>query len=75
MIKKRICVYPQDVSVFTGRGDRYSRNIIQKIKAINGKEKHQPVTFTEFADYMNMEPEVIFKIINNISIIDLDTTG
>lgn len=63
---KRICVYPQDLQVITGKGERYCRKVIQAVKVRNGKEKHQPVTFEEVGNYLKLPGERIFRIINNI---------
>jgi len=52
---KRICIYPKDVQVVTGKSERYGRTIINKIKEHHHKEKHQLVTIDEFCDYMGFE--------------------
>ncbi|MCG2612365.1 hypothetical protein LZZ90_12690 [Flavobacterium sp. SM15] len=56
---KRICIYPKDIQLITGKSERQSRNILAKIKAHNNKEKHQLVTIHEFCLYMGLDPEVI----------------
>jgi hypothetical protein len=75
MITKRICVYPSDIVVITGKGERYSRKIIQNLKKVLGKEKHQAITFKEAAKYLGVEEDLIFKIINDIPILDTRKTG
>ncbi len=72
---KRVCVYSQDIVAFTGKGERYARKIIQKIREHLGKEKHQSISYKEVADYLGLEPDMVFKVINNISVTDLDKTG
>lgn len=52
---KRICIYPKDVQVVTGKSERYGRTIINKIKEHLNKEKHQLVTIDEFCDFMGFE--------------------
>ena len=45
---KRICIYPKDVQVVTGKSERYGRTIIKMIKERLNKEAHQLVTVDEF---------------------------
>lgn len=52
---KRICIYPKDVQIVTGKSERYGRTIINKIKEHLNKEKHQLVTIDEFCDFMGFE--------------------
>ena len=52
---KRICIYPKDVQVVTGKSERYGRTIIKMIKERLNKEAHQLVTVDEFCDYMGLE--------------------
>ncbi|WP_366139171.1 hypothetical protein [uncultured Lutibacter sp.] len=52
---KRICIYPKDVQVVTGKSERYGRTIINKIKEDLNKEKHQLVTIDEFCAFMGFE--------------------
>ena len=59
MIKKRICIYPQDVQLITGKSERYGRKIIKTIKDKLHKQKHQLVTIEEFCDYMGLEKEEV----------------
>tara|TARA_R100000406_G_C3107714_1_gene123524 strand:+ start:329 stop:556 length:228 start_codon:yes stop_codon:yes gene_type:complete len=75
MKPKRICIYPKDIEVITGKGERYSRKVVQKIRIALAKEKHQPISYKEAADYLGLEPDMVFKVINNISIMDLENTG
>jgi len=75
MSENRICVYPADLTIITGNSERYCRKLIRTIKSSKGKNKHQKVTYREVAEYLGLEPDMVFKSINNIPIIDLDTTG
>jgi hypothetical protein len=51
----RICIYPKDVQVVTGKSERYGRTIIKTIKERLNKETHQLVTIDEFCDFMGFE--------------------
>ncbi len=52
---KRICIYPKDIQIVTGKSERYGRNIIKMIKENLQKEKHQLVTIDEFCVFMGLE--------------------
>ena len=56
-IMNRLCIYPKDIQVITGRSDRYGRNLIKKIKDHFKKQQHQVVTVDEFCQYMGLQPE------------------
>lgn len=51
----RICIYPKDIQLVTGKSERYGRNIIKTIKEHLNKDKHQLVTVDEFCGFMGME--------------------
>lgn len=60
---ERICIYPKDIMIITGRSERYGRNLIQKIKESTGKQKHQLVTIDEFCAYLGLDKaQVISQI-------------
>ena len=54
---ERICIYPKDIQVVTGRTERYGRKVISKIKTVLKKEPHQVVTIQEFCLYMGLQYE------------------
>jgi hypothetical protein len=60
---KRICIYPKDVQVITGKSERYGRDIIKKIKEDLNKQKHQLVTVDEFCEFMGIEIEKVEELI------------
>ena len=57
----RMCIYPKDIMVITGRSDRYGRKLIKKIKEYFSKEQHQVVTIEEFFQYMGLQTEAVAK--------------
>ena len=61
---ERVCIYPKDVQIVTGKSERWGREIIKKIKAKINKEEHQFVTIDEFCQYMGLQFEVVFKQLN-----------
>ena len=36
----RLCIYPKDIQIITGRSERYGRNLIKKIKEHFNKQQH-----------------------------------
>jgi len=59
----RLCIYPKDIQIITGKSERYSRDLIQKIKKHLHKEEHQLVTFQEFCEYMGIPLEQVQAVI------------
>jgi hypothetical protein len=58
---KRICIYPKDVQVLTGKSERSARKIIAKIRLIHSKGKHQLVSLKEFCDFIGLEEMEVAK--------------
>jgi hypothetical protein len=57
----RLCIYPKDIQIITGRSDRYGRNLIKKIKDHFNKQQHQVVTIEEFCQYMGLQHDVVSR--------------
>ena len=57
----RLCIYPKDIMIITGRSDRYGRNLIKKIKDHLNKLQHQVVTVDEFCQYMGLQSDIVIK--------------
>ena len=53
----RLCVYPKDVQRITGKSERYSRMLLQKIKEKFEKEEHQFVSIEDFCNYTVLKQE------------------
>ncbi|WP_084519502.1 hypothetical protein [Christiangramia echinicola] len=61
---KRICIYPADVCLLTGRSETYSRRLLRKIKTDLRKQPGQFISLQEFCNYTGLstsEIEEIFK--------------
>ena len=56
---KRVVIYPKDIMIITGKSERYSRYLIQRIKKHLKKEDHQVVSVSEFCEYMGLNEEEI----------------
>ena len=61
----RLCIYPKDVVKITGRTERFSRSLIQRIKQNLNKKPHQFVSIEEFCHYTGLEVEKVQKIIKD----------
>ena len=59
----RICIYPKDVQLITGKSERWGREKKKKIKEKFNKEDHQLVTIDELCSYLGIEPDVIRKLL------------
>ena len=55
----RICIYPKDIQLITGRSERYGRKLLNDIRAYFDKEPHQFITIEEFAEYSGIKEESI----------------
>jgi len=57
--EKRICIYPKDIQVLTGKSERYARKIVADIRRNYKKNKHQLLSVKEFCDYMGLNEEEV----------------
>ena len=62
---ERICIYPKDVQVVTGKSERWGREIIKKIKTQFSKQDHQLVTIDEFCQYMGLNSNDVKHLLRN----------
>lgn len=58
---ERLCIYPKDIQIVTGRSERYGRNLIRKIKDVLSKEDHQLVSIEEFCSYTGLQLDAVRK--------------
>ncbi len=52
---QRICIYPKDIMLITGKSERYGRKLLEKIRLKHQKEEHQFVTIKEFCSYTGLD--------------------
>ena len=60
-LMERICIYPKDIQVVTGKSERWGRNLIKKIKEEFQKQNHQLVTVEEFCQYTGLQLDDVRK--------------
>ena len=68
--KQRILVYPDDVVELTGKSYKYCRTLLSDLKQELGKDPKHHITCCELGEYLNLDPQVIFKSINNLPLLD-----
>lgn len=59
----RICIYPKDVQLITGKSERHARAVIKQLKAKHGKTKEQATTLKEVCDHYGVSEEEVRKIL------------
>ncbi len=60
---KRVVIYPKDIMIITGKSERYSRYLIQRIKQHLKKKDHQVVSINEFCEYMGLDEGTVESVI------------
>jgi hypothetical protein len=62
---KRLCIYPKDIMIITGKSERYARKLLQNAKLQLGKKPNQFVTIKEFSELSGLDEEEINRIIQD----------
>ena len=60
---KRICIYPKDIQLITGKSYRQSVRILDKIKSFYKKDKRSYLTLSEFCLYCGFDLEEVERMI------------
>ena len=55
----RIVIYPKDVQRLTGKSEKTSRELFNKIRNCKAKGKHQFVSIADFAEFTGIAIELI----------------
>lgn len=56
---ERVCIYPKDVQIVTGKSERWGRDVIKKIKTHLAKQPHQLVSIDEFCVYTGLSASTV----------------
>ncbi len=64
-LNNRICIYPKDVMLITGKSERYGRKLLEKIKTKYLKEDHQFVTIDEFCSFTGLKIEQVQQFLTS----------
>ncbi|QNS41714.1 hypothetical protein H0S70_01590 [Chryseobacterium manosquense] len=62
---QRLCIYPKDIVRITGKSERFSRDLIQRIRLKLGKEEHHFITIEEFCNYVGLQEEKVKELIRD----------
>lgn len=62
---QRLCIYPKDIVRITGKSERFSRDLIQRIRLHYGKLEYQFITIEEFCKYAGFEIEKVKELIRD----------
>lgn len=60
---ERLCIYPKDVQLVTGKSERWGRDVIKKIKTELSKQEHQLVSIDEFCLYTGLSAQSVKEIL------------
>ena len=60
---KRLCIYPKDVALITGKSYRYSARLLQKIRTDLKKDKNEFISVEEFCLYTSLKLENVEALI------------
>jgi hypothetical protein len=58
---KRLTIYPKDIQIITGRSERYSRKLLEKMRAHFNRNKDGLITIQEFCSYTGLNHEEVEK--------------
>lgn len=58
-LNPRICIYTKDVVRITGKGERASRKLLEKIKKDLAKTENQFITVEEFCQFTGLKIEQV----------------
>lgn len=61
--KKRICIYPKDIQLITGKSYRQSARLLQKIRIDLNKLENEFVSVEEFCKYTSLKIEQVEPLI------------
>lgn len=59
----RVCIYPKDIQLITGKSYRQSTRLMQKIRKDLGKRPNEFLTIEEFCSYSGIKYEQLAHLI------------
>jgi len=60
---KRLCIYPKDIQLITGKSYRQSIRLLQKIRTKLNKKENEFVSIEEFCQYTSLKIEQVQPLI------------
>jgi hypothetical protein len=71
----RQVIIAKDIQIYFGKKESMSFKILSQIKKDLGKQKHQPITITEFCEYFRVDKEGIVTVIKKNDKNKIDNTS
>lgn len=62
---QRLCIYPKDIMRITGKRERFSRDLLNRIRLKLNKKEHQFVTIEEFCNYTGLDTNKVLELIKD----------
>ncbi|EKB48698.1 hypothetical protein [Cecembia lonarensis] len=59
MNRKRCVIYPKDIQRMTDKSERYSQDLLHKIRIYFNKQSHQFITVKEFSEFSGIPRDEI----------------
>lgn len=63
----RLCIYPKDIMLITGRSYSYALRLLREIRKSYHKPKNGMVSYVEFCEYANLDIEDVFEILKKLN--------
>jgi hypothetical protein len=60
---KRLCIYPKDIALITGKSERHGRRILERIRLELNKDSNHLVTIEEFCNHTGLEIKKVGEFI------------
>lgn len=61
---QRLCIYPKDIQLITGKSYRQSVRLLDKVKKFYEKKTFHLVTITEFCLYYGLDIDAVYEDIS-----------
>lgn len=61
--KTRLCIYPKDVMLITGKSYNTALRLLQNIRKAYRKSDEALITYAEFCDFTNLDEEEIVRFL------------
>lgn len=65
MKNRRSCIYPKDVQRITGKSQKTAQRILSQLKIKLGKQPHQYISVSEFAQYSGLDEELLWSYMDS----------
>ena len=60
---KRLCIYPKDIALITGKSERHGRRILERIRLELQKSPNHLITIEDFCVYTGIDIKKVEEIL------------